>query len=269
MKIIVVVLLALPIYALAQSPEGNWDAYMAQYEKGAGSTTLNMDLIKTAPVKNLPFALITGVNYKKCKEDGFPIKEEFENLYKISDDANEAISSITKSELVGTFTSQCERLDYIYVSDTLNIRSKLIRLYKEKYASYKYHLTIEPDKEWKTYLTFLYPNEEIQEYMSNQKVVMQLMTAGDNLTKPRPIEHWLYFKNKTGRDAFIKFAETKGLKTVGTDYVKDSEFAYQLHLSQTSSVDLGVLSSLTLQMRKKAKELYGEYDGWESVVVKE
>ena len=105
--------------------------------------------------------------------------------------------------------------------------------------------------------------------MSNQKVVMQLMTAGDNLTKPRPIEHWLYFKNKTGRDAFIKFAETKGLKTVGTDYVKDSEFAYQLHLSQTSSVDLGVLSSLTLQMRKKAKELYGEYDGWESVVVKE
>lgn len=269
MRIIVVVLLVLSTAVRAKAQEGNWDAYMAQYEKYAGSTTLNMDLIKTAPIKSLPFVVITGVTYKKCKEDGFPLQEEFDNLYKISDDANGAILSVTKSELAGTFTSQCERLDYIYVNDTLSVRNKLIRLYKEKYPSYKYYLNIKPDKDWSVYRTFLYPNEETQEYMYNQKVVIQLMNAGDKLTKQRPIDHWLYFKNKIGRDSFIKYVETKGFKIVGTDYVKDAALPYQLHLSHTSSIDLGILSSLTLQMRKKAKELEGEYDGWESMVVKE
>ncbi len=270
MKTLVVVFLVIFSQTFAQSQEeGNWDTYLAQYEKGAGSTTLSMDLVKTAPVKELCFVVITGVTYKRCKADGFPAKEEFENLYKISDDANNAISSVTKSELAGTFTSQCERLDYIYVGDTTAIRSKLVKLYKEKYSSYKYYLNIRPDKNWAAYLTFLYPNEETQEYMSNQRVVMRLVSAGDKLTKPRPIDHWLYFKNKSGRDSFIKYAEGMGFKVAGTDFIKDSELGYQLHLFKSSSIDLGALSSLTMLLRKKAKELNGEYDGWESIVVKE
>jgi uncharacterized protein (TIGR01619 family) len=269
MKTVASFLFVISTYLFAHGQESNWDTYLAQYEKGAGSTTLNMDLVKTAPVKSLPFIVITGVTYRKCNSDGFPVKEEFDILYKISDDLNEAISSITKSELAGTFTSQCERLDYIYVRDTFKIRNQLTKLYKERYPSYKYYLNIRLDKEWAAYLNFLFPNAEIQEYMSNQKVVVQLMSAGDKLTKSRPIEHWLYFKNKIGRDSFIKYAEAKGFKVIGVDVIKDSELAYQLHLSKMDSIDLGELSKLTLQLRKKAIELNGEYDGWESLVVKD
>jgi hypothetical protein len=51
--------------------------------------------------------------------------------------------------------------------------------------------------------------------------------------------------------------------------VKDSELKYQLQISRTDSVETSYISKITIELRKKAKELNGEYDGWETFVVKE
>lgn len=95
---------------------------MAMYEKGAGSTTLNMDLVKYAPKNELPFILITGATFTNCANDGFPNNDEFNKLYDLSDNALAVVSKLTKMEHAGTFTYQCQRLDYIYISDTTKIR---------------------------------------------------------------------------------------------------------------------------------------------------
>ncbi len=264
--IIVIVLLTC---GSVKSQTEQWDVYMAQYEKGAGSVMLNMALANVAPMKEFPFIVITGVTARQCNEEGFPTKEEFTNLYTISDGIVATINSVSKNVMAGTFTYQCERLDYIYLKDTLRLRETIVSFYKNKFPDYNYYLRISADNKWEGYLDFLYPNEVIQEYMSNEKVLQQLSASGDRLEKSRPIDHWLYFSSRKDRDSFAKFAEGQKFKIESAEFVKESKRPYQLKISRTGSVDIRTLSELTLELRKKAKEYNGDYDGWETIVMKD
>ena len=196
--------------ALAQ--DGNWNVYMAQYEEGVGSVTLDMDLIHNSPQADKPFVLITGVTSRNCREDGFPESDELEKLYEIADAAENLIAAKTPHTLAGNFTLQCERLMYIYLRDTTGIQQALTALYNEKFSDYKYYLNIKEDREWKAYLDFLYPNEMILEDMANRDVLINLMKEGDDLSKARTIDHWLYFPSDKSRKAFIKSAKKQGYK---------------------------------------------------------
>lgn len=120
--------------------------YLARYDEGVGSTALNMSLITVAPKKHFPFLIVTGVTFANCANDGLPNKEQLNQLYVISDDVVNVISDVTPSDYVGSFTYQCVRLDYFYVSDTLQIRSKLIELYSSKHSEYEYYIKIENDE---------------------------------------------------------------------------------------------------------------------------
>jgi hypothetical protein len=148
----------------------NWNSYLAMYEKGPGSIVLDMDLIKNAPVKDMPFIVITGVTFTNCTKDGLPEKDEFENLYKISDDVEKTISRLTQLVNAGSFTYQCQRLDYIYVKDTASIADELSKLYKSKYSNYTPYINIKQDKDWEAYLKFLYPNQEILDSMKTRRI---------------------------------------------------------------------------------------------------
>ncbi len=247
---------------------GNWDVYLAQYEKGPGSTTVNMDLIKFAPKKGLAFVLVTGVTTANCREDGFPNSFEFERLYQVSEAVETKVKELTKFELAGTFTYQCERLDYIYVSDTTSIRSELAQLYNSQFPHYKYYINLRADADWEAYREFLYPNEETLEFMANEKVLFQLRQAGDNLSEPRQIDHWLYFPDRKSQNLFMESIKNEGFKIEGEDKIGDSRLPFQLHISRIDKVLPDEIYQVTLHLRKQAKRFNGEYDGWETFVVK-
>jgi uncharacterized protein (TIGR01619 family) len=269
MRNIFIVVIFLLIASKSWSQTGKWDVYMAQYENGPGSTTLNMDLIKLAPKKELSFILITGVTTENCRDDGFPNSVEFERLYKVSDAVEARLKELTKFELSGSFTYQCERLDYIYVRDSISLRTELTKLYKTEFPDFKYYINIKADADWETYLQFLYPNEETQEFMANEKVLAQLRQAGDDLSKPRQVDHWLYFTDKANRSSFLESIEKEGFKVEGEDKLKDSTLPFQLHISRTDNVNPGKIYKVTLSLRRKAKIHNGEYDGWETFVITE
>jgi len=250
------------------SQQDNWDVYLAQYEKGVGSTVLNMSLKQQAPIKQFPFSLKTGVKLLKCTAEGLPTKEEFDMLYKISDKMKAIVDSVTKNKIAGTFSYQCERLDYYYVADTNNLRQLLEAAYKTNFPQYTYSIKIVPDQNWEAYLTFLYPNEETLEYMSNEKVIMNLQKAGDGLVAPRQVDHWLYFKTEADRNQFITYAVKEKFKIESQKILKEVPLQYQLQISRTDKVDIESISTITIALRKKAKELNGDYDGWETFVVK-
>lgn len=269
MRNLIIVIGFLCIVNNSWSQTGNWDVYMAQYENGPGSTTINMDLMKLAPNKELPFVVISGVTTENCRDDGFPNGSEFERLYEISDAVQAKLKEITKFELTGTFTYQCERLDYVYVSDTTLVRAELAKLYKTEFPSYKYYINVRTDVDWETYLQFLYPNQETQEFMANEKVLVQLRQAGDNLSKPRQVDHWIYFADKGDRSLFVESVKKEGYKIESEDKLKDSTLPFQLHISRTDNVFPSAISKVTLSLRKMAKQFKGDYDGWETFVITE
>lgn len=255
--------------AHGQNNEDHWEAYMAQYPDGVGSTTVNMTLKAKAPLAHYPFVLVTGVGFKDCK-DGFPTEAEFQKLYTISDSVEALVQKLSANpKSAGTFTQNCERLNYIYVTDTTGLRSKLTAFYANRFPSYKAVIRMRADKSWDAYLKFLYPNDETLEYIGNSKVVLKLQQAGDKLQKPRAIDHWLYFASEKGREDFIAYAVAAGYKVEGKAKVSNGSYTFQLHLVKTGPAELGSITKTTATLRKQAVKYGGVYDGWESVVVRE
>lgn len=254
----------------AQELMDDWDTYMASYKNGAGSVLLNLALKEKAPMANYTYVVITGVKAKDCGKDGFPTSQEFQTLYKISDDVNDLIEKKKRRILAGTFTYQCERTDYFYVNDTVLLRKYLTDYYRTYYPQYGYIIQIQEDKNWSRYLKFLYPNEETKESMANQKVILQLTKSGDKLTKERRIDHWLYFKTEDDRrNFFIKIADQKFL-VEKMDLMKDGRtHPYSLQMYRTDIPELSGITRLTLYLNKEAAKYNGQYDGWETVVIKE
>ncbi|HWI93659.1 MAG TPA: DUF695 domain-containing protein [Flavisolibacter sp.] len=253
--------------ASAQQDDGQWDVYMAQYEKGVGSTVINMGLKSKAPDKSFRFLLSTGVHFSDCNSDGFPSQAEFQKLYVISDSVKRIVDLNVSNIMAGTFTYQCDRKDYYYIKDTNNIRLKLSALYKKQFPGYQPIINIREDASWEAYLTFLYPNEETMEYMNNEKVVTKLREAGDKLDKERQVDHWLYFSNAKSRDSFIVYAKAKDFK-IESKETREGAKPFQLHISRVDIVDLPSISKLTLELRREARKYDGDYDGWEAFVVR-
>jgi Family of unknown function (DUF695)/Regulator of ribonuclease activity B len=249
-------------------PAENWDTYLAQYEKSAGSVMINMALKNVAPIKAYPFVVITGVTFKDCPTDGFPSKREFKNLYQISDSVKTIIEKSTASIITGSFTYQCERLDYYYVTDTTWLRQRLTNMYKTRFPNYTPYINIKADRNWSGYLDFLYPNEETLDYMGNQKVIMALQNAGDKLVKPRSVDHWAYFKTENDRNCFVSYLTKNKFTVTSKDSNGKAPFSLSLHFSRIDKVDLSSISKVTLELGRQASQCNGDYDGWETVVLK-
>lgn len=267
MTSLIILLSAFPLALSAQ--EDVWDVYIAQYDEGPGSTLINMSLKQVAPLKQFPFVLITGVKVTDCTDEGFPTPAEFQKLYVVSDSVQAFVNRTANHKFAGTFTYQCERLDYFYITDTAGIRKKLQQLYASAFPSYQPYINIRHDASWEAYLDFLYPNEVTYEYMLNQKVVMRLEEAGDKLEKERQVDHWLYFKTEIDRECFVTYATKNRFTIISKSKAESAEAPYQLVIVRNDKVTLPDISALTLQLRKQAVQCNGTYDGWETLVVKE
>jgi len=266
-KLLLLLTILLP--ELIWGQEDSWNNYLAQFENGPGSVVLNMDIIKRAPMDELPFIVITGVKLNECDENGFPKQSEFKKLYQISDSIINTIGKISKAELVGTFTYQCERLDYIYVHDSTELRMNIEKTFKTLFPEYATSISIRNDREWSAYKKFLFPNEITFEYMSNKSVIDKLIEQGDNLKEPRQVDHWLYFYNKKDSEIFAKVAKNLSFNVEGIEHIKKANLPYQVHLSRIDNVDIESITKITIQLRDQAKKYNGEYDGWETFIIKE
>jgi hypothetical protein len=236
---------------------------MAKFGNKPGSVLVDMSLIEKAPDKNLPFLIITGPRGQNCNKQGIPSKEEIDKLEEILSATDDFLTGVTAKTLAGTFTYNCERLNYYYVKDTLAVRSAITRLYNRSYKNYDYVLKIKHDPEWSSYRTFLYPDEETRNWMENEKIIAGMLERGDSLKNPRELRFDLYFKTDTARNAFEKFANGKGYTTDTISTARNKVVPYEIILSRTSDVQLNTINTLTYELRKEAEKHGGFYNGWQ------
>jgi hypothetical protein len=266
---IVITILALNFISeklLAQ--EDNWDVYMAMYDKGPGSTIINLSAKSLAPDSSHPFVLITGVTFNQCKPDGLPDKEAFDDLYTLEDKITNVLDMSGSNIHVGIFTYQCERLLYFYVKDTTELRKNLSALYAKEFADYKTYTNMREDRNWEAYQSFLYPNEEMLDYMSNSKLVNQLIDAGDNPEKIRQIDHWAYFPSERSRKCFENKILEKGFKIEKKSLGSNEQMPFELQFNREDMVILSEISRITRELKIDAEKCKGDYDGWETAVTK-
>ncbi len=265
MKYLLLSFLLLLMVLPACAQHENWDTYMARYGSKPGSVLVDMGLMATAPQKLLPYLVITGPHAKNCyNPQGIPDTGEINKMETILGVAGGVLSGATARKLAGTFTYNCERLNYYYVQDTTAIRKSLNRVYQTYYPDYKYTLKIKYDPQWVSYRSFLYPDSSASAWMANNKAMTSLLVAGDDLQTPRSINHTLYFMDDSGRTEFARYAASNGYAVVSTNKSPNEGLAYELVIGRTGRVILDSIVTMESDLTRVAKPLKGYYKGWDA-----
>ena len=258
------------LISFGQSEVENWESYIAAYEENKpGSTTVRMDIIDKTPFKEYQYVLITGIKYESNREDGFPENETFKLLHAVGDELIELINENSENIFVGSFMFDFQRQEYFYIQSDNGIETKLQEFYNSKYPNNEHFIFIEEDKNWSYYREFLYPSDEIKEYLGDQGVVQALIYAGDDLSKARRVDHWTYFDSKSKMRMFQAEVKKLGFIIQNATKIKSATKPYVVQFYREDKVDIDSIYAITSNLRKLAISYEGEYDGWETFVIEE
>lgn len=235
---------------------------MAKVDGKPASIMVDLGLLDKAPDQRLRYLLVTGPVAKKCNTDGLPPADEINRLEEMLNATDEFILGVTPRTLVGTFTANCERLNYYYVRDTISLRYAIARMYNKSFKDYQYAISIRPDPEWKAYRTFLYPNDETFNWIENNKILSQLIEQKVDLTQAKNINFILYFKTENDRKDFMLDMHNRGYDVKELLNVKDGEYHYGIKIIKYDNLKSVTINAITLEVKDEAKKHNGLYNQW-------
>jgi uncharacterized protein (TIGR01619 family) len=249
--------------------EEEWDFYFSNVDDIIGSFYVDLGLAKVAPLNDKPNLIWLSLKMNNPREDGLSSNDEFDKLAAIEDRLQEFVSSKHNSIYVGRLTSNNHRDFYFYFGDT-TFYDKTISEAMVAFPSYTYEFGFKEDKEWETYLEFIYPNPRQYQSIQNRRVVENLQSNGDPLTKQRQVDHWIYFKTQNDRQTFLIKIKDEGFQIINECTIEDdSDLPYSLQIARVDNVDINSVNDYTLNLWELAGECNGDYDGWETSIEKE
>jgi len=245
-----------------------WDSYFYNVNGKLASIALDMGIRAAVPDEHRPHLLWVWVYLKSPRDDGFPIDSEFPILAKIEDKLAERTLAQCDAIQVGRITTDGRREFYFYGSHSRAFPSEVAQAMGE-FPDYQFDLGDQLDARWKQYLEVLFPPDEVREKMENLKVLENLQKHGDTLEKPREVRHWICFSSDENRENFWQAARQLEYRLESKPESPNQALPLGLCIARVQSVKRADIDEAVLQLYRLAKKLHGDYDGWETQVVKE
>jgi uncharacterized protein (TIGR01619 family) len=249
--------------------KAEWEFYFSTVDDKLGSIAVDLGFHNVAPMQDKQNVAWVSIKLKSPREDGLTTADESVLLGQIEDKVVEKVSSALNAVYVGRLTSDGHRDFYFYISDT-SLFGKLVKEAMTGYDQYQYEFGAKPDMGWEGYLGFLYPNPQQFQTILNRRVVDQLEKGGDKLTKAREVSHWIYFKTEADRNSFLQKVRKDGFSLLSSSYdQKLTAFPYKLVITRVDKVDWQSVNEYVIPLWRLASESNGDYDGWETEIIKE
>lgn len=264
---LIMVCLGGPLLLTAQADNGDWDTYVLYIKNKPISIMVDLGFAGTPAAKQHPNVVIVSVQLAKIQQDGMPLLAEVKKLDTLEAALVDSLQNNLSAIYTGRYTSNGKRDYYFYSNDTLNAAGHVSKaLYA--YPRYQFKVTVKADAELSNYLNVLYPTQTELQRIYNRRMISQLVKAGDQLTAPRKVSHFLFFKTEIDRKTFAltvqdnrftvdNFSEEHG--------VKDGRFS--LEISRVDKVDEDNIDEVSLYLWELALKYGAKYDGWETFPV--
>lgn len=203
------------------------------------------------------------VTIKNPTEYGMPTNEEFPALSALDEELDRRITNF-KGIYVGRVTVAGQRYFYFYVSISETEANDIINTisYSSKYdLQYIY----EPDPEKKYYWNELFPTEDDWQVIQDLKVLDTLSEEGDIKENSREVTHWAYFDQETKARQYANWASEQNYKVLYCGKSEDNP-DFLVQFVHTGTMNFNDITHHTIGLNRKARELDGRYDGWETSV---
>jgi uncharacterized protein (TIGR01619 family) len=238
----------------------DWDFYFLNVDDKPASIYLNLGLAHAAPVTGQDHMAYVRIFMRQPRPDGLSSQEEYEALTKVEDELTERLEQ-RGDTYAGRNTSDGNRDLYFYTGD-LNGFEESVSIAMADHHQYRFEVGGRPDPEWDVYRTFLYPSPDDLQRILNRRVIKSLEENGDNLSKPRTIDHFAYMPSLPAAESLRKFLSSDGFD-VDEPRVDDDTVA--LAFKRMDSPDQ--IDEVVVPIARRTHELGGEYDGWGCTVV--
>jgi uncharacterized protein (TIGR01619 family) len=247
------------------SLQDDWDFYPCLVDGDHASIFVNLGLMKVAPIQNLSSMAYVRVQMRNPQENGLSSQEEYPSLLALEDSMLPRLVKPNEVTYVGRNTSGGCRDFYFYVAQAREWNERVASAMSEV-KEYQYEAGTREDSQWTVYSKFLYPSERSMQRIQNRRTCDALASNGDDPSKDREIDHWVYFQDSVSRDDFVKAALKQGFQMrCITDPSDEEDESYGAQIFRTDSpndIDTPVFILFDL-----ASNLGGDYDGWECPVV--
>lgn len=245
-----------------------WDFYFCTVDDRPASIFVNLDLEREAPLPGLSYVASVRILMKNPRPDGLSSADEAAALKQIEDTLNAEVRRRDPAAVfVGRNTSGGKRDLFFYVP-AADWWVALISAAPSSVSGYKIEADVWEDRSWETYFDFLLPNDEQKQTIQNSDVCEQMEQRGDPLDQPREIDHWVYFPQSDQRAQFqLKVAEM-AFQTRSVIDEPSRGAPYGLQIYRVDLPSYNAIDGVTLPLFRLARELGGEYDGWETAVLK-
>lgn len=247
----------------------NWDNFIMSVNGHPVSIVVDLSLRDKAPIKERPFLVILRTKYPDADASGFPGDSSREELIQIENELEAALKTGNGAVYAGRFTQRGLREFYFYTLDTLDYAKHCNRV-MENHRQFPWLVKAVYDKTWANYFEVLTPSDVEMEKIENRRMIKALMEKGDDITKTRDIEHFLYFKTQGNRRGFLTNLELPRFKVIDMPVEKTEfgDYPFRLVISRQDKPDIQNMDQITISFVQLAKKNNGRYDGWKTPVMK-
>ena len=253
-----------------QIPE-DWNSYLCSIDGKVGSYFLNLALINIVPIVEKNALLWVEFVLNDPSDDGLITDQEYIALMLLEDKFIPQIENELDALYVGRLIHDGKCEFYFYFKES-KYEQQIIQQIVDQLVNYKISFGLKDDPNWSAYRESIYPNVYAMQSIRNIQVIMNLEKHGDSLVIERPVEHWCYFKTSEGREKFIATISVKGFEINGQSYHDESENPYCVQLVRMDRVELNNINDVTWMLLElcieNGGEYDGEYDGWETPVIR-
>ncbi len=244
-----------------------WEVYMKPIEGAPAMVSFNASIAEDLPDMALGYVGFVKVPLNHPTEDGLISAEEEDSIGFMEDSLEMESLRYRIGTYVGRIVTKSE-INFIYYlkyefewPDTVNAAMR-------KFDDYTFEMGSREDFEWEVYQKLLFPNNKEWQIIQNHHTCDQLKEAGDNLRLERAIEHKMFFENTEDRNRFVEYISNEGFKVQKEMEPSDEIPLHGLQFYRVDKPYYYNIDALTLSLIEQGATYSGQYDGWETSLVK-
>lgn len=242
-----------------------WYTYPTQMGDHRAFITYNHSYAEIAEKDTRDHLLKVRAKIKNPTPAGMPTNEEFPALSAVDEKLDDSLTE-KGAVYIGRITVDGYRYFHFYIDFPEQTASETIdNISKQTHYRLQYHYQKDSAKDgyWKD----LYPSSDDWQVIQDLKVLDALKDNGDIPSKPREVLHWAYFPEMKAAEKFGEWAKSNRYKLISIEHTDDRKNV-GVRFSHVGTMVLEDITHHTIGLNRKARELKGDYDGWETSVEK-
>jgi uncharacterized protein (TIGR01619 family) len=189
-------------------------------------------------------------------------KDSFEEFLETKEALIIAIEHEGSAKYVGSRVVDGWNELYFYAEDSKALNAIVSKMLSN--SGYVYESNVVKDAKWDFHYKHLVPSELESAHIQSEKIIFLLEEEGDELSKPRIVEHYVSFATPTQKERFLETLSLDGFSF--KDEISSDDFENGLALVKEHAVTENEVKQVVEELFEVLKKEQGYYEGWSTTL---